>query len=435
MSKKSLIDSLEIINSCSEDWNEMKGSETARFCSHCAKNVNNLSALTRKQAMRLMREAKGEICVRYIKNPRTNRPVFAGQLYQITRRAGFAAAGVLGASLTLSTMAYAQGSWRLREEKPTETTQTEVLEKKRTENDETIKITGTVSGTITDPNGVVIPNVSVTVSGEKYIMTAMTDENGFYKFKDVPPGMYKIVAAGVVGFKTASTDVPVTLDRESVADIQVEVDATMMAVVVGGAEIIEFSNPLAVAVSADDLDEVKNLIAKGENVNSRDENYDRITPLFIAVENGSAEITETLLGFGAKVNARSRSDRQTPLMRLDEDTTAELVRTLLKYGAKVNLADNESNTALILAAAGNDKPEVLQLLIESGSDLNAQNKQGRTALMNAADADNLENVKILLAAGAKINLKDKEGETALNLTSSTEIEDLLENYGAIIDEN
>ena len=64
--------------------------------------------MTRKQALKIVRESSGRICVRYIQNPVDKTPVFADRLYQITRRAGIAA-GVLGASLSFSSLTYAQG--------------------------------------------------------------------------------------------------------------------------------------------------------------------------------------------------------------------------------------------------------------------------------------------------------------------------------------
>ncbi|MEP6900855.1 MAG: ankyrin repeat domain-containing protein [Actinomycetota bacterium] len=351
MSKKSLIDSIEVKSPCSENWNEMKGSDKVRFCGHCAFEVNNISALTRKQAMRLVRESDGRICVHYVKNPVDNKPLFADRLYKITRRAGIAT-GVLGASLSLSTLSYAQEIPVLNPVNPA--VQTEVLKDKTPNKDEPI-----------------IAVVNIT-------------------------------------------------DNEPI-----EVD--------GGMSFIEYRSGLHLAVSGDNLEEVKNLIAKGENVNLKDENYNNITPLFLAVENGNAEIAETLLNFGAKINAKD-DNKQTPLMRLDEDASAELVNLLINHGAKVNLFDKDGSNALVLAARS-VKPEVLQVLIDYISNINAQNGAGRTALMEAADADNLENVRALLLAGADVNLKNKEGETALDLTTDEEIEKLLADYGAIVKEN
>src|SRR5436190_15025232 len=109
MSKKSFIDSVEVKSPCTEDWEKMHGNDRVRFCDHCAKDVKNLSAVTRKEAMRLVRASGGNLCIRYMQDPVTKRPLFAEQLLQITRRAPSLAAGVMSASMSLSTLSYAQG--------------------------------------------------------------------------------------------------------------------------------------------------------------------------------------------------------------------------------------------------------------------------------------------------------------------------------------
>jgi len=429
MSKNSFIENIEVKSPCSEDWNEMTGSDKVRFCSHCAKSVNNLSAMTRKQALKVVRRAEGGICVRYVKNPLNNKPVFADKFYQITRRAGIAA-GVLGASLSLSTLTYAQGGISA-----TVIEKTEILrQQQNSDKDKTEGTATSVSGTITDPSGAVIPNISVSLvnKNNSETRTVTSNEDGFYEFQNVSVGTYTLKAEGTFGFKTHQIDDFFISEAENnKRDIQMDVGE--QTVTVGFMISVEYENPLHRAVANNDLEEVKNLLARGERVNSKDENYGNITPLFLAVENGNMEMTQTLLDFGAKVNARN-SNKQTPLMLLDDDATPDLVRLLIKYGAKVNLIDAEGNTALILASRY-AKPEVLQVLLSHSIDADAQNKAGQTALMNAVEESNLENVKVLIQSGANINLKNKNGETALDLTSDEGIEELLESYGAIVEEN
>jgi hypothetical protein len=359
MSKKNIIDSIEVKNNCLEDWKEMRGGKKVRLCSHCDFNVNNLSAMTRKQAMRLVRESNGRLCVRYIKNPLNNQPVFADKFYQIGRRAPRLAIGAMTAALSFSSMAYAQG------------------------------------------------DISTTIKDKPQIET--TDKKPSDETKTAP---------------VANEEKPAEISIKTI-----DIPTYMMGIMVA----IEHRSALHQAVSNDDLEEVRNLISNGENINLKDENYSNITPLFLAVENGNAEIVETLLGFGAKAHARD-ANRQTPLMRLDEDASPELVRLLMQYGARINSFDSDGNTALIFAARS-VKPEVLEILVRNGAKINAQNKQGLTALMQAAEADNLENVKALLAAGADVNLRNKDGETAYDLTDADEIEKLLVNYGAEVKEN
>ena len=94
MKKLTFEDKIKVMNPCSENWDEMIGNDHFRFCSHCAKNVNDISKLTRKEAMRLVRQSNGKLCVRYYVDPKTNRPVFLDALQKITRRSPAVAAGV-----------------------------------------------------------------------------------------------------------------------------------------------------------------------------------------------------------------------------------------------------------------------------------------------------------------------------------------------------
>jgi ankyrin repeat protein len=425
MSKKRLIDSIEVKSPCSENWDEMRGNEKVRFCAHCALEVNNISALTRKQAMRLVRQSNGKLCVRYIQNPIDKKPVFAGKLYQITRRSRLAA-GVLGASLTLSTLTYAQGAPMLSKRNNT----ANVSAEKQLKEEKIRSATASISGTVIDENGAVIPGVTVVLSGEGIEQTRTTSDEGFYQFTDLTAGIYKLRITSPIFKSKEITDVKINDGDENTQNATLEASVLTGAVSV---VVLEYQTNLNFAVSNNDAEMVKNLIANGDDVNETDENYEDITPLFLAVENGSTEIAELLLSYGAKVNYRSKS-KQTPLMSLDEDASGELARLLIKYGAKINLTDENGNTALILAAQSANA-EVLQILIDHDARINAQNKQGQTALMNAAEADNLENVRTLLMAGADVNLKNKEGETAFDLTTSAEIEELLKSFGAIVEDN
>lgn len=61
---------------------------------------------------------------------------------------------------------------------------------------------GEISGTVSDPNGAVVPNATVTVTGVSVGLTktATTDSNGFYAFRQLPPGTYNVSVAAVSGF-------------------------------------------------------------------------------------------------------------------------------------------------------------------------------------------------------------------------------------------
>jgi hypothetical protein len=59
------LEDLRIATPCRADWNDMVGDERVRFCATCAKQVFNLSELTRAEADALIAEKYGDLCGRY----------------------------------------------------------------------------------------------------------------------------------------------------------------------------------------------------------------------------------------------------------------------------------------------------------------------------------------------------------------------------------
>ena len=436
MSKKKFLETIEVTAPCTESWDEMQGTDKVRFCSHCAHSVNNLSEITFKEAMKLVRRSEGRLCVRYHMDPATRRPLFADTLHKITRRVPRLAAGVMTASIALSAGAYAQteggaepAARILTGAKPAGTT-------------------STISGYVTDPNGAALPYALVGLINEQTFEYRVQNASGegFYEFKDLPAGTYKVkVEAG--GFGAAEISAISVADGSEVrrdarlavqqveAAVQVggETGDTQAYVTVGGITTCEISsapvNPLVEAVYDENMDEVRLLIAKGHRVNSKDKNHEGVSALHAAVETGNMEIAQFLLSSGAKINGRD-SLKRTPLMMMDTDATPELLQLLLRYGAKVNLMDKKKFTALN-HLAGYDKPEIFRLLIIAGADVNLVNKEGATPLMTAAQEGHLDIVKALLESGANVNPRKKSGEGALDMTDMAEIKGLLESYGAI----
>lgn len=60
-----LLDRVRVAAPCSADWKEMRGDERVRFCDRCSLNVYNLSAMTRREAERLVVRSEGQLCVRF----------------------------------------------------------------------------------------------------------------------------------------------------------------------------------------------------------------------------------------------------------------------------------------------------------------------------------------------------------------------------------
>lgn len=83
--------------------------------------------------------------------------------------------------------------------------------------------TGNVEGTVTDPNGAVVPNVTITISGPNLIrsQTTTSDADGYYRFSQVPPGRYTVDVAAANGFNAYKNEtIEVNLSKGVTANIQ-----------------------------------------------------------------------------------------------------------------------------------------------------------------------------------------------------------------------
>ena len=430
MSKKSILDSLRVTSPCNEDWDQMKGNSRVRFCSHCAKDVNNISEMTPNEAVRMARKAKGNVCIRYKIDPVTKAPVFAERFHALTR-SPIAATGVMAATLALTSAGYSQGEVRPLSNAPLAHAESDI--EAGTKKPDLPTAYGSLSGTIRDDQKALLQGAIIKLTNEatqEFVETA-TDGDGRYEFRNLQSGTYSISAVSSVELLSKRIEnVIVSVNRVTTLDMEL---ISEMNVTVGGAIsiVVEYKNPLTAAVSSEDIDMVRDLIAAGEDVNAAEE--DKTTPIFAAVESGNLEITAALLDFGAKLNVRNEDER-TPLMAIDEDTSVALVELLIESGAKVNMTDSNGDTALIHAARSGVKTEVLKALIDAGADVNITNKSRQSALIEAADNGQIESVRLLLIAGANVNNKNDEDETAWDQTGDEEIEALLVSYGAVTTE-
>ena len=59
------LDSVRVASPCRADWDAMTGNNQVRHCGSCAKNVYNLSEMTRAQAESVILEHEGHLCVRF----------------------------------------------------------------------------------------------------------------------------------------------------------------------------------------------------------------------------------------------------------------------------------------------------------------------------------------------------------------------------------
>jgi hypothetical protein len=105
--------------------------------------------------------------------------------------------------------------------------------------------TGALAGTVTDPTGAVVPNVTVTASNTETNQTRTTNTaaDGSYKFTLLPPGTYR-VRFSAVGFRTSEVPaVTVNVTETPVLDRSLEVGTQSESILVQAeAAVLETQN-------------------------------------------------------------------------------------------------------------------------------------------------------------------------------------------------
>ena len=202
MAKKSFLDAVDVPVPCSRSWDEMTGGEKLRFCANCAKDIHNISAMTRKEARKLLSESKENLCIRIEKDADGKIKTLKRQLHQITRHAPIAAS-VLSASLTFSALTHAQQD-RVIVGKPARNVS---AAQKQTR--------ATISGTVTDPSGALVPGAAIRLINVKdnSARNALSNAEGFYEFKDVAAAVYRIEAEASGFKKFAAENIKIDDDR------------------------------------------------------------------------------------------------------------------------------------------------------------------------------------------------------------------------------
>jgi len=132
--------------------------------------------------------------------------------------------------------------------------------------------------------------------------------------------------------------------------------------------------------------------------------------LFEAAESGDISEVKNLLARGADVNAKGRYG-WTALHWAADNGFAEIVKLLLKAGAKTDVIYSLGDTLLHFAAYDGNL-NIVELLLDSGADINVTDRFGFTALHWEADKGCEDIVQALVIAGA--DLTDNDGLTALD---------------------
>jgi hypothetical protein len=63
--KWTALDQLKIAKNCPASWRQMHGDDRVRHCTHCDRNVYNISDLSREEVADLLERTEGRLCVRF----------------------------------------------------------------------------------------------------------------------------------------------------------------------------------------------------------------------------------------------------------------------------------------------------------------------------------------------------------------------------------
>lgn len=122
--------------------------------------------------------------------------------------------------------------------------------------------------------------------------------------------------------------------------------------------------PLADAAEEGNLNEVKDLIKKGYDINKGGVN--NYTPLIVSAGRGRIQVVKFLLSKGAKVNAQTFWGENALMAASRYTNDKAVVEVLLKNGADINAKDKEGKTALDYACKNkNPSSDIIKLLEEA----------------------------------------------------------------------
>jgi len=186
-----------------------------------------------------------------------------------------------------------------------------------------------------------------------------------------------------------------------------------------------------------DINGVRDLLAKGIDINIKEETMGT-TPLIVACSlEGTEEIVKLLISKGADINVIGSYDGRTALMWAAGNSQNN-VEILLAKGAKINVIGVDGMNAFIQSIfgilSGSVNTKVCDLLLEKGANINHQltgpDATGWTALMFACSNGKADLVKYLVSKGTDVNLKAKDGATALSLAKKEKNDDIIKTLKA-----
>jgi len=209
------LNQLRVASPCSVPWASMTGDGRARHCDSCQLNVYNIAELSRAEVENLVATREGRLCIRLYK--RADGTVITKdcpvglRAYQkrVARFAGAALTAILG----LFSVSFGQKD----DKKAIDAAKLKIMR--------TVSQNSALNGTITDPNGALVPNAEILLfKGKREIGRVKSDENGHFAFASLAPGLYalEVKADGFVAYKVKN--IKIGNNESSGVDISLNVD-------------------------------------------------------------------------------------------------------------------------------------------------------------------------------------------------------------------
>ena len=138
------------------------------------------------------------------------------------------------------------------------------------------RTTGDLEGKVTDPNGAVVPNVSIILTGVTvgFKRTAQSDDQGEFRIQQVPIGTYKITTAPLSGFATATVE-SITVAVEKVTVVNIKLGITSVNTVNVASDVAGVIDASDSKVQTNITPKMIEQLPKGTSFNSLFENFPR----------------------------------------------------------------------------------------------------------------------------------------------------------------
>lgn len=186
----------------------------------------------------------------------------------------------------------------------------------------------------------------------------------------------------------------------------------------------DITTQLLNAAKNGEINTVKNLLAKGADINAQ--NTIGETALHRAIQFWKNDVAHYLIQNNADVNLKDIGGN-TPLMGAFPSGNYDMAKFLIENAPNINLnAKNNWGLGALYFTVGSKKKDLVELLLNKNVSVDTQDSWGNTVLKTAAEIypkardrndkrQILDIIKLLIKKDADINIKNSKGKSALDI--------------------